>query len=102
MLLKGLKETQRGTERAKLGVCFQVLINYSFVGNLISYYYKEVFPLLHCQIDLKYSHQLIVIHERRFSGYLCDNESAGKKLEEGSTPKLQGHKGFKQGFTNCD
>ena len=29
MLLKGLKETQRGTERAKLGVCFLLLKHWS-------------------------------------------------------------------------
>ena len=58
-------------------------MNYSPAGNWISYYCKDVVALFHCQIDLKYSHQLIVIHGRKFSGYLYDNEKAekmGRKL----------------------
>ena len=29
-------------------------------------------------MDLKYSHQLTVIHKRGFYGYLCDNDSEKK------------------------
>ena len=53
-------------------------MNYSSAGNWIFYYCKDVVALFHCQIDLKYSHQLIVIHGRKFSGYLYDNEKAEK------------------------
>ena len=45
---------------------------------------NEAVPLFHCQIDLKYSHQLTVIHERGFYGYLYHNDSAeknGKKTQ---------------------
>ena len=58
-------------------------MNYSSAGNWISYYCKDVVALFHCQIDLKYSHQLIVIHGRKFSGYLYDKgkvEKMGRKL----------------------
>ena len=57
-------------------------MNYSSAGNWISYYCKDVVALFHCQIDLKYSHQLIAIHGRKFSRYLYDNERAemGRKL----------------------
>ena len=53
-------------------------MNYRSVRNWISYCRKEVVPQFHCQIDIKYSHQLIVINERRFSGYLFDNDRAEK------------------------
>ena len=53
-------------------------MNYSSAGNWIFYYCKDVVALFHCQIDLKYSHQLIVIHGRKFFGYLYDNEKAEK------------------------
>ena len=39
-------------------------MGYSFAGNWISYYHKEVVPPFHCQIDIKYSHQLTVIQKR--------------------------------------
>ena len=58
-------------------------MNYSSARNWISYYCKDVVALFHCQIDLKYSHQLIVIHVRKFSGYLYDKEKVekmGRKL----------------------
>ena len=53
-------------------------MNYSSAGNWISYHCKDVVALFHCQIDLKYSHQMIAIHGRKFSGYLYDNEKAEK------------------------
>ena len=44
----------------------------------LSYHRKEVVPQFHCQINLRFSHQLTVIHERGFYGYLCDNNSTEK------------------------
>ena len=48
------------------------------------YSVKDIVELFHCQMDLKYSHQLIAIPEIRFSGYLYDNDKAekiGKKTQ---------------------
>ena len=67
-------------------------MNYSSVGNWISYYCKDVVALFHCQIDLKYSYQLIAIPERRLSGYLYDHDKAEKNGKKTRTPI---HKGLK-------
>ena len=47
-------------------------------GNRISCYHEEVVSLFHCQVVLKYSYQLIVIHKRGFSEYLHVKDSAEK------------------------
>ena len=65
-------------------------MNYSSVGNWISYYRKDVVALCNCQIDLKYSHQLIAIPERRFSGYLYDDDGAEKKGKKTQPPIYKG------------
>ena len=64
-------------------------MNYSSAENWISYYSKDIVAVFHCQIDLKYSHQLIVIHWR-FSGYLYDNEKAEKNGKKTQPPSCKG------------
>ena len=46
-------------------------------------------PLFYSQIDLNYSHQLIVIHEGGFSGYWCDNDSAEKNGKNNQPPNYR-------------
>ena len=43
-------------------------------------------------MSLKYPRQLIVIYERGFSGYLCQNERTEKNGNENEPPNYEGMK----------